>query len=83
MPSVSQIKFTRVPPSGLVRKSTNLCHICFATTIFYSSFLRTIWQSTSTYLVLSWNMAFFGMCIVALLSPYSLMGHSGGKPNSN
>jgi len=63
-----------------VRRSANWCpaDTCFATTIFSSSFLRTIWQSTSMCLIFSWNMT-FSTCIAALLSPYSLMGHSGKK----
>ena len=47
--------------------------------IFALSFLRTIWQSTSMCLVLSWNTSFSVMCIFALLLSYSLIGHSGGK----
>jgi len=37
--------------------------------IFSSSFLRTIWHSTSMCLVLLWNTTFSVMYIVALLSP--------------
>jgi len=55
MPNLSQIKSTLVLLSDLVRRSTNWCPdaTCFYTMIFASSFLRTIWQSTSMCFVLS------------------------------
>jgi len=59
-------------PSGLVGRCADWCpdDRCFAITILSSSFLRTIWQSSSMCLVLSWNTSFSTMCIAALLSPY-------------
>jgi len=76
--SLSQTKSTRVLLSDLVRRSANWCpNTCFVTMIFFLSLLWILWQSTSMYLVLSWNTTFSAMCIAVLLSPYNLMGHSG------
>ena len=81
MLSLSQIKSTRILSSSLIRSSANRYpdDTCFITTIFslapyelYDNQLQCVWFSHGTPTI----------CIVALLSPYSFMRHSGGKPIS-
>ena len=81
MPNLSQKKSTLVLPSGLVRRSANLCpwYMLRHNNLFLK-LLTNYMTINLNVLVLSWNTSFSAMCIVVLLSPYRIMGHSRRKP---